>query len=303
MFSSKTFWLVLLVLWMTGSTWWHLCHIKHLCPDSSGQAPAALPASPPAFTPPALTISDGQRLSLSSAGNFSFAVSGADINTGPLRPLLDSLVGYLKAAPGKTLELTGSYGSQEQNATSYGNLGIARAESLKTLLVQLGIAPDRLTTRGQLDENPAITPAGDSLYGGIGFAFSGKKAAVTEEALAKAETYESVLKPIDLYCQAGSQNYIRTAQTARFIQEATAYLKQHKSKKLLLTGHTDDTGSEALNVRLSRFRATAVKAELVKAGVSADQIRVEGKGEAEPKAPNDTEDGRKANRRVTIVVL
>ncbi|MGL5818190.1 MAG: OmpA family protein [Phycicoccus sp.] len=68
-----------------------------------------------------------------------------------------------------------------------------------------------------------------------------------------------------------------------------------------IVGHTDDESSDAYNLALSRRRAQAVAAVLTPAlnGQSLT-FTVEGKGESEPVADNDTDEGRQANRRVTI---
>ncbi|WP_353174015.1 outer membrane protein OmpA, partial [Paracandidimonas soli] len=61
---------------------------------------------------------------------------------------------------------------------------------------------------------------------------------------------------------------------------------------LIATGHTDSTGPEAYNQKLSERRANAVKDYLVGKGVPADRIYVEGKGETSPVASNATREGR-----------
>ena len=72
---------------------------------------------------------------------------------------------------------------------------------------------------------------------------------------------------------------------------------------VIAVGHTDSMGSEAHNQRLSLRRAEAVKAYLVNQGVSAERIRTEGRGEAQPVASNDTAQGRAQNRRVDITLV
>ena len=69
-----------------------------------------------------------------------------------------------------------------------------------------------------------------------------------------------------------------------------------------IVGHTDSMGDEDYNQALSERRAMAVKEFLVASGVSADIIDVSGRGESEPVADNDTEEGRAKNRRVEIHV-
>ena len=70
--------------------------------------------------------------------------------------------------------------------------------------------------------------------------------------------------------------------------------------RILITGHTDSTGSERVNQRLSEQRANAVANTLVEQGVDAQRITAQGKGERQPVASNMTAEGRAQNRRVDI---
>ena len=72
--------------------------------------------------------------------------------------------------------------------------------------------------------------------------------------------------------------------------------------KLLLVGHTDNQGSDAYNLDLSRRRADAVAAYLESRGVSVARVQTSGRGETEPVASNDTEPGRQQNRRVEVAI-
>jgi OmpA-OmpF porin, OOP family len=362
MFAHKTPWIVLLVVWMAGATWWHVCKIKQLCADA--EEPAAVVDNTPdeSIRIPPLLISDGSRFQLDLPGNFSFAQSGANATMSTLMGSLDSLTAYLKANPGRTLTITGYYLPGEKNATTLSNLGVARAEAIKQYLMQQGVAAETLTTTGVVadESQPGIitaTPKGDSLYGGLAFAFAGSEPVVapvtptdtvltdltvaektvaekpekvaekaekneepkaepapvkekpvtgpipkTEEGLAAAEKYTSVFTPISLYFPLNEANYISTGETKKFFKEASEYLKKHKNKKLLVTGYTDNAGPSDVNQRLSRERANSVKQKLRKTGIRTDQITVVAKGEKDPKYSNETREGRKANRRVSVVV-
>ncbi|MBN8826497.1 MULTISPECIES: OmpA family protein [unclassified Spirosoma] len=320
MLTNKIPWIILLGLWMAGSTWWHVCKIKQLCVDDVKAAPATTEETGAPAPLNGFTIADGDRFRLDLPGNFSFAKSGANANMNSLGGSLDEMVAYLKANPGRTLEIKGYYSANETNSTSFPNLGIARAEGLKQYLVQQGIPAESITTTAE-ERNLTFTAKGDSLYGGLDFAFGGVTKPteaepvasttaepvkitkeVTEKELANNEKFTSVFKPIDLYFQLGESNYIKTEDTKKFFGEAIRYLADHKDKKLLLTGHTDSSGPEDVNMQLSRDRANDVKVRLRKAGVPSEQIIVKAKGETEPKADNSTMSGRKANRRVTVVV-
>lgn len=68
---------------------------------------------------------------------------------------------------------------------------------------------------------------------------------------------------------------------------------------ILISGHTDSDGDDALNLALSAQRAEAVKAVLVQEfGIAAERLRTEGKGESDPVEPNTTAGGKAKNRRV-----
>ena len=65
-------------------------------------------------------------------------------------------------------------------------------------------------------------------------------------------------------------------------------------------GHTDSQGSDAYNQKLSERRASSVAAYLLSQGVAPDKLTSEGRGESQPVADNDTEEGRAQNRRVEL---
>jgi outer membrane protein OmpA-like peptidoglycan-associated protein len=73
--------------------------------------------------------------------------------------------------------------------------------------------------------------------------------------------------------------------------------------RVTVVGHTCDIGTEAYNQKLSERRAAAVKAYLEAHGVAADEVEARGKGELNPKYPNDTRENRKKNRRVDVEFL
>ena len=70
-----------------------------------------------------------------------------------------------------------------------------------------------------------------------------------------------------------------------------------------IEGHTDNGGTDADNLELSKNRANEVKAYLIKNGVDANRVRTSYYGESKPIATNDTESGRQMNRRVRIRVI
>lgn len=295
MSKNNALWWIALAIWMAGSAWWHTCRIKQLC--DAPLVSAGIPSEETNISP--LHIMDGSNLSLTAPGNFGFAKSGSEANFSAVRAELDSLKNYLKANPGKTVTITGYYAASETNNTTWPDLGIARAEGIKAYYVAQGLPASVFATKSALQNDIRFSP--DSMKGGIDFAFS-EVAPTTENKLAEAQKYSTIFKPLDLYFNTGSSDYIKTADNQKFVEEASRYLSANKDKKLLLTGHTDNVGKPASNAALSRKRAEQVRNQLVQAGLPAAQLVTDAEGQNSPKESNNTAEGRAANRRVAIVV-
>ena len=87
------------------------------------------------------------------------------------------------------------------------------------------------------------------------------------------------------------------------LDSLASYLKKFSTIKARIIGHTDRGGSDIHNQQLSEGRAIAVKNYLTQKGVSDDRLSVIGFGNKKPIADNNTEEGRKINRRVEIEIL
>lgn len=92
------------------------------------------------------------------------------------------------------------------------------------------------------------------------------------------------------------------------LNETVRILNENPTLSVLIEGYADAVGSESFNLRLSRVRAEAVRDYLVEHGIAADRLRIVGRGEIEPLAPNarddgsDNPEGRAVNRRVELSV-
>ena len=71
---------------------------------------------------------------------------------------------------------------------------------------------------------------------------------------------------------------------------------------LVIHGHTDNTGTDAINNPLSQNRANSVARYLIQKGVPSSRVNAEGQGSANPIASNSTEAGKQQNRRVEISI-
>ncbi|HTV23637.1 MAG TPA: OmpA family protein [Polyangiaceae bacterium] len=83
------------------------------------------------------------------------------------------------------------------------------------------------------------------------------------------------------------------------LDEVTKVIQENPHvQKISIEGHASDEGDDNYNLSLSKARAEAVRAFLVKKGVAADRLSATGFGEAKPLVPNDSPQNREKNRRV-----
>ena len=84
--------------------------------------------------------------------------------------------------------------------------------------------------------------------------------------------------------------------------ELSESVREYDNTDLMIVGHTDDIGSDDYNDRLSVRRAESAAAYLFEQGIRPSRVTTMGKGETDPVATNDTEEGRQLNRRVEVVI-
>ena len=96
-----------------------------------------------------------------------------------------------------------------------------------------------------------------------------------------------------------------TPQSKQILDEnrQVARLKEEPDMKVEVAGHTDSTGSDAYNQKLSERRAQAVVDYLISKGVDPNRLKAVGYGESKPIASNETEAGRAKNRRVELQIF
>lgn len=279
-----------LATWIIGWTWWFS---KNYC----GTA-ISTPETP------ALSISDGT-FQTSSVETFSFGLSShkPTVTEGTDKSL-NALVDYLIENPNRELELSGIFGSLESNPTVYDNLGIGRAESIKEKLVSFGVDSEQLKTKGIRVDNSLFE--NDKLKGGVYFTFMDKK----EEE----DVSEVTLDPVENNNFSFFEGYTVHYNTSQYeldynnedlfnyLKSLKRYLRKNADRKVVITGHTDNVGNKRTNEKLSEARARKIRRYLVDTGVRRSQVQIDYVAESDPKASNDTFEGRRMNRRVEISV-
>jgi|SRR5450830_1311978 len=157
------------------------------------------------------------------------------------------------------------------------------------------------------DTRGAAVGAGVGALGGyIWSQQMAKKKAAMEQAtagtgVAVTQTSDNQLKlniPSDISFDTGRANIKPNLQP--ILNQFAQGLSAQPNTEIRIIGHTDNTGSDAVNNPLSINRAASARDYLVSRGVDARRIQIDGRGEHEPIADNSTEAGRARNRRIEI---
>jgi outer membrane protein OmpA-like peptidoglycan-associated protein len=119
--------------------------------------------------------------------------------------------------------------------------------------------------------------------------------------VAVSQTYDNQLKlniPSDISFDTGRSEIQPNLRP--ILNQFAQGLNNQPNTEIRIVGHTDSTGSPAVNNPLSINRAASARDYLVSRGVEARRILIDGRGEREPIADNSTESGRARNRRIEI---
>jgi outer membrane protein OmpA-like peptidoglycan-associated protein len=99
-----------------------------------------------------------------------------------------------------------------------------------------------------------------------------------------------------------TESYSLRETTKTNLTDLAETLKKYDDTNILIEGHTDNTGEDAYNQKLSENRADAVENFLVTQGIKDTRITTKGYGEGQPLDSNESEAGRQKNRRVEVAI-
>ncbi|MBK8633916.1 MAG: OmpA family protein [Saprospiraceae bacterium] len=186
----------------------------------------------------------------------------------------------------KLLEITGLYGKNEANTTTFENLGLARADAARKLFTEIPDDRVRLLSR-MLDGDPdKVNP-----FEACDFGYK-----------VNTENVKEVADKTMIYFPFNSTNKLNSAEVETYLKDVAARVKT-SGEKVVLTGHTDNVGDDDSNVKLGQRRSNIVRDYLISQGVSAAQITANSAGESQPIATNDTDAGRQQNRRTELQII
>ena len=248
-----------------------------------------------------LIVEDGEQFSEMSPTNLVFEHSGFEYQTPvseSVNQVFERVKKYLDENPKKTLKITGFHHQSEENTSMLTSLGLARANQIKNILQDMGIAGNRIDTDAEELED-LIFP-GEQLYGGATYSFNLLPDAYSNEEKIASVEKELKIESINLYFETDASSLNLDNEQRRYFGKLVEYLDNKPSARVNVVGHTDNKGTNSYNLKLSQERANFIKSYLVKNGLDGDQIVVVGKGERSPIETNTTESGRAKNRRVEV---
>jgi outer membrane protein OmpA-like peptidoglycan-associated protein len=141
--------------------------------------------------------------------------------------------------------------------------------------------------------------AGAAVGGGVGN-YLDKRAQELEKVAETRKTEHGLLLNLQSELLFETNSAVLTPDAVAQLTRIGDILKKYPEDRITIEGHTDSRGTQPYNESLSMRRADAVSRVLKGRGVEERQMVVLGQGETQPVAPNATEDGRSANRRVEL---
>lgn len=276
------FWFIIFLIYVIAARWYFVCEVRQLC-DAGEVADD--------FRLKTLQFRDGETIVLRGYDHFRFdsATVQPVINDNNFE-YLSKVGAYLKDNPDRNLTITAALGQDETSIQRgfYDNLGIARADAIRSMFVEMGIPQERISLDYTIDSTnllrrPALFAAIDTSDAKGAFTF-------THMTFSDAnfEYNSAVFNPGPAF--------------QAYADSVKIYFDQIDSVDLTIIGHTDSIASQAYNYRLGQARADSARLYFQNLGIQVGRIATESKGEDEPVAKNKTEEGRQKNRRVEIVI-
>jgi outer membrane protein OmpA-like peptidoglycan-associated protein len=195
----------------------------------------------------------------------------------------DSLINNM--GKDSVLSIKGLYFSDEVYQGNE-NLGLARARNVLKLFDNLNTDLVQLDGEGRQDSCVV-----DELNNLIAFRYLRQTAKIKE-----------IDDRTIIHFAFNSAKKLSDSEIEKYLDDVAARVS-NSAEKILLTGHTDDVGSDAANILLGEKRAETIKDYLVRKGVNPSNITVRSKGERSPIALNQSEEGRNKNRRVELQII
>ena len=234
-----------------------------------------------------------------SNDNFNFSYSGHTI----LQPISEDLLSCVNEMvkhlnKSKKINITGLYNKKEENLSSFDNLGLARAESIKTFLIEQGLNDNQVSVNSKSEDE--LEPNQNGILNGP-YKFS---VGAVDDTSKNLEAVKASIMEDPVLLNFAPERY-RTdlnAKQRKKLEALAAYLNASDDVRCTIVGHADSVKSEKLNMALGKNRAEFTKKMLLKYNVDPAKIKTTSMGETQPVASNKTAKGKAQNRRTEVII-
>lgn len=210
---------------------------------------------------------------------------------------------FMLKANKKTYNLTGVVANQEDNTPVFAALSFSLPSKKEPLLIVFSDSTNGKYTATFDQPGPFLVE-----IEAVGYFFLNEAFQFVPDQLFSAKNFQ--LKKMLVGAKIVIQNILFNtgkstlkAQSFNELDKLVNLLLKNENIRLEVSGHTDNVGSASVNKRISKARALTVRNYLISRGVAPERIEYQGYGFDQPIAPNNTEEGRKQNRRVEMKIL
>lgn len=268
--------------------WYYVCKVQQLC----GEAPVMQENA----RLQTLRLMQGDTVLLQGYDQFKFDSASVlpDVNQNNTA-FLDTIAGYMELFPQKNLTITGWYRPGIDTlppGSYYENIGVARANAVRSLLMKRGIAETRISLDYSRSQDSLLREP-------LSFSIFAPSATPSEFEIVQFSFTNMTFS--DANFEFDSDVFKPGEPFKLYADSVKTYLNIHSDKAMTIIGHTDNIGPDNYNKNLGLRRAQSARTYFKNLGVSA-KINVASQGEKRPTATNETEEGRQKNRRVNFVL-
>ena len=205
--------------------------------------------------------------------------------------------------PEKVLFVKGKIGSESDSIPSSAKIELKNINTSEIINVEYDTITGHYSSVVKLDSDYILTVKGE------GTAYNSHYLEVADTAAGKIMTTDVKVEKLqvgaaynlnDILFETNSAEL--NNRTSSIVKDFASYLKDNKSLKVAIHGHTDNAGDANKNMELSQARAKAVYDLLVSEGLDSKKLSYQGFGQTKPVADNSTAEGKAKNRRTEFVV-
>ncbi|MFK7810831.1 MAG: OmpA family protein [Saprospiraceae bacterium] len=281
------------LMWGSFARYHYVCKIKKHCGEEQEE--------PIENTrPKTLNLTFGEEVVLEGYEQFAFnnGSSLPDLSKDN-KTFLDALANILKEQPERSLTITGRMLTTEADSalqnTIQENLGLARAELMRNLLVARGVDESRISLDYEtVNAERLIEPISFSLF----------PRGVNEEQPSEYEKVQFSFLDMtysDANFEKDSDAFTPGSAFLLYADSVITYMNNNPAKNLTIIGHTDSDGNDFYNEELGMRRAKSASRYFKNKGLQSE-IKTASMGEKKPVAPNDSDQNMQKNRRVNFKI-